>query len=179
MLSYTILEWKTGFGGISALQIPDENSTASIIGVEVIERNYFKYHTGYAIGHPGPVPHQLPTKWQTAKSQDELDLWSKKKSWDEDSMRHFEIDGYGGERVVEVHVSKDHRSFQLVTNRGREGLFGEDREQNGWHVKRAEEGEMIVGLSACFGTLGGWSQSAKAWSHWGLCNLGVLVARGE
>jgi hypothetical protein len=38
---------------------------------------------------------------------------------------------------------------------------------------------VIVGLSACFGNLGGWSESVGMWSHWGLCNVGVLVARGE
>lgn len=124
------------------------------------------------------MPAQLPEAWSIAKEFHDLDLWEKKKTYEE-NMRHFEIDGAGGERVVEVRVTQDRRSFILVTNRGREGAFGEDGEGREWNVKKAEEGEVIVGLTVCFGRLGGWSQSAKMWSHWGMCDLGVVIAKGE
>jgi hypothetical protein len=184
MLSHTILEFVETVDryetltGISALQIPDENSTASIIGMRANHSNQLG-NSGPYFGVPGPVPSQFPTQWQTAKTYDALELSRHFKLWNEDFMHHFEIDGNAGERVVEIHVTRDHRSIKIVTNRGREGVFGELGQSKEWHVKKAEEDEVIVGLSACFGNLGGWSESVGMWSHWGLCNVGVLVARGE
>jgi hypothetical protein len=184
MLSHTMLTWaeplrKYGdLEAISTLQIPDENSKASIIGM-LVTQHHTLGNTGPAIGNPGPVAGQLSSAWQKVQTFLGLDIYKQKKRWDEGSMHHFPIDGKGGERVVEVHVSHDHRSFIIVTDRGREGVFGPAGEGTQWHVKKAEQGEVIVGLTACFGTLGGWSSSAKSWSHFALCHLGVVVARGE
>ena len=95
-------------------------------------------------------------------------------------MRNFEIDGPGGERVVEVRVTMDRRSVKLVTSKGREGVFGEDAvEGKEWDVLKVEEGEVIVGLSVCVGRLGGGSEGAKMWSHFGASDFGIVVAKGE
>lgn len=119
-------------------------------------------------------------KWSQVPDFQTLDLWNQKKDWEEDCMAHFDIDGPGGERVVEVHVTMDRRSVRLVTSQGREGMFGEDNVQGKeWDVIKAGEKEVIVGLSVCFGQLGGWSEGAKMWSHFGACDFGVVVARGE
>lgn len=125
------------------------------------------------------MPAQLATAWQKALKFEDLDLWNKKTQWEEEHMRHLDIDGPGGERVVQVRVSKDRRSFVLVTDRGREGAFGEKSAGKEWEIKKAGDGETIAGLTACFGRLSGWSQSAKMWSHWGLCDLGVIMGKVE
>jgi hypothetical protein len=36
----------------------------------------------------------------------------------------------------------------------------------------------VLGVSACFGRLKGWSASAKSWSHWALSDVGVVVGKG-
>jgi hypothetical protein len=184
MLSHTILEFVTHVNqyhkltGLSTLQIPDENSRATIIGIlanhEIVYGN-----AGPVIGAPGPVYTHAPSEWRIVRICHALYSYVKSNVWDRHYVRHFEIDGKGGERVVEVHVTHDHRSIKVVTNRGREGVFGEQGNGKEWHVKRAEEGEVIVGLSACFGDLGGWNKRVGLWSHWGLSNVGVFVARGE
>lgn len=117
-------------------------------------------------------------KWNQVAEFQDLDLWNNKKRWEEESMRHFEIDGPGGERVVEVRVTMDRKSVKVVTNLGREGVFGEE-EGKEWDVLKAGEGEVIVGLSMCFGRLGGWSEGAKMWSHFGACDFGIVIAKGE
>lgn len=184
LLPHAILTWAHRHSDykvltrISALQIPDEYSKQSVIGMHIM-----KSHTAWVtteIGEHGPVPAQLADEWAQAKEIGDLDLWNKKKPWEEEQLRHFAIDGQNGERVVEVWASRDRKTFKLVTNLGREGIFGEDAvDGKEWDVKRAEEGEVIVGLSVCFGRLGGWSQSAKMWSHWGMSDVGVVVASGE
>jgi hypothetical protein len=184
LLPHAILTWADPapdykfLTGIFALQIPDEYGAQSIIGMHIM-----RSHTNWVtteIGNHGPVPAQMPEEWAQAKEFNDLDLWNKRKSWEEERMRRFEIDGKGGERVVEVGFSKDSRTIRLVTNFRREGVFGEDvGEGTEWDVKRAEDGEQIVGLSVCFGQLGGWSESAKMWSHWGMSDVGVMIARGE
>jgi hypothetical protein len=174
---------------ISALQIPDEHSNKSIIGLVCSRPDTRWQPPGFPrkkdnyeekIGSQGPVPAMLSERWQTVKEWDELDIWNNVKQWKEENMRHFDIDGKGGEIVAEVHVTKDRRSLKLVTNRGREGEFGEKSDGKEWERgKKAEEGELIVGVTACFGRLSGWSQSAKMWSHWGLTDLGVVLTDKE
>jgi hypothetical protein len=75
--------------------------------------------------------------------------------------------------VNEAHVSDDVKALKFITNFGRECYWGEERRQK-WHIKRADEGELILGLSCCFGDLGGWSCSATMFSHWTLSTVGVV-----
>jgi hypothetical protein len=184
MLSHTVLEFVEHvnqyhkFIGLSTLQVSDENSTATIIGM-FANHKIIHGNGGPVIGVSEPRYVYPPSEWWTVRML--YALYSRIKScvWDRHYVRHFEIDGKGGERVVEVHVTDDHRSIKVVTNRGRECVFGEGGDGKEWHVKKAANGEVIVGLSACFGDLGGWSEKMGMWRHWGLCNVGVLVEREE
>lgn len=123
--------------------------------------------------------------WQNVKKTTELDMWKKKSAWEEECMQHFEIDGVGGEVVSEVHTTRDRKRFKVVTDRRRVGKFGDAREvevevEGGggeWDVLRAKEGDVIVGLSACFGQVAGWSKGATMWSHWCLSGLGVVCMK--
>jgi hypothetical protein len=149
---------------ISILQIPDEHGAASIIGLG-------------ETGTKGPVPAQLGEGWRANRPHETFN-WGGKKRWEDGDMAHFEVDAPGGECVVEVHVSQDRSAFRLVTNRRREGVFGDGKGKE-WDVQRAGEGEEIVGLSLCYGRPGGWSDGMKMWSHWGLSDLAVVVANVE
>lgn len=128
------------------------------------------------IGTRGPVPAQMGEK---RESEMGYDLHESLKPWEEGCMRHFDVDGPGGEVVVEVHVTRDRRGFKLVTDRQRVGTFGEWQDGELGDVVKAPPGQIIQGLTACFGNLGGWSEKEKRWSHWGLWDLGVIVTRGE
>ncbi|KAH7092485.1 hypothetical protein FB567DRAFT_588761 [Paraphoma chrysanthemicola] len=177
----------TSLRQICFLQIPDEHGT-SVIGIW--QKTNHKYGSAEHIGAGGPVHAMLGDEWihNGDEKNGKLDLYEKAKYWEKRFMTYFDIDGAAGEVVSEVHVTRDRRCIRLITNRGREGIFGDtisgsnggdnlDPGHREWDVKKAEEGEVIVGLSACFGRLGGWSPTAKRWSHWGLSDLGVLVAR--
>ena len=185
MLAHHVLLWAQTsqaykvLARISTFELSDENGEKSILGLW--HKQNFEHGCAEHIGTGGPVPAQLPEKWSKAKEFADLDLWNALKQWDENYMRHFAIDGPGGEAVVEVHVTANRRGFKLVTNRGREGEFGEAgrKEEEDWEVVKAGEGEVVVGLSMCFGNLGGWSETAKMWSHWGLWDLGVVVAKAD
>ncbi|KAF1846217.1 uncharacterized protein K460DRAFT_386525 [Cucurbitaria berberidis CBS 394.84] len=130
---------------------------------------------GTHVGEIRPVAAQHPD-FHKCTNLSELELSKKSKSFDEANMSKFTIDGPGGEMVTEVHVSDDFGAIKLFTNRNRECYWGEE-DRNDWFVKRAEQGECIVGLSCCFARLGGWSTSAKLHSHWRLSDLGVVTMR--
>lgn len=145
------------------------------------------------IGTFGPVPSQSPEWNESGYCQkrvdengkpisplnpSELDLSSKFQPFDEKHMSHFDINGPGGEEVSEVHVSTDFKAIKLKTNKGRECYWGEGR-RNQWYSRVASEEECIVGLSVCFGRLGGWSWKAKMYSHWKVSELGVVLARRD
>lgn len=174
---------------ISAIQIPDEHSNESIIGLAAFQLDKkwnpsgaprAKHGHEWHVGSKGPVPAMLSKKWAEVETLEALNLWGRVETYAEEYMRHFDIDGAGGEIVAEVHVTKDRRSLRLVTNRGREGQFGEKSEGKEWeNGKVAEEGELIIGVTACFGRLSGWSPTAKMWSHWGMTDLGVVLAKTE
>ncbi|KAI4908463.1 uncharacterized protein J4E92_010862 [Alternaria infectoria] len=80
------------------------------------------------------------------------------------------------EDITEVHVEQQYRALKLVTQSGRVGYFGEP-DMRDWFVRKAVGGERIVGISACFGALGGWSESARMWSHLKLSRVGVVFER--
>jgi len=162
---------------ISTLELADENGKSSILGMFLKKTHRSGTEERIDIGTGGPVPAQLGLKWENARSIKDLDIWNAGKTWDEESMRHFEIDGPGGEVVMEVHVACNRRGFKLVTSKGREGCFGEFDDGDGGEVVRAGDGEMVVGLSVCFGNLGGWSARAGTWSHWGMWDFGVVVSK--
>jgi len=160
---------------IMTFEIADENGKASILGLT--HKTTHAYGGQDTMGNAGPVPAQMGERWKKAKSTNELELWKRgPQTWDENYTKHFDIDGPGGEVVREVHVTSNRRGFKLVTNWGREGLFGETEGVNSWEVRKARKGKVVVGLTACFGHLGGWSEGAQAWSHFGLWDLGVVVA---
>jgi hypothetical protein len=85
--------------------------------------------------------------------------------WSPFNTERFKIDGRGGEVVTVVYVSFDARAIKLQTNRGRECYWGEQEGQE-WMELRAEDGRVIVGLVVCFGKLGGYNWTSKAYSHW-------------
>jgi hypothetical protein len=124
------------------------------------------------VGTGGPVPAQAK-KWHIANTPAELNLSEQFEPWDNDSSVRFDIDGPGGEVVTEVHVSTDGKAIKLRTNRQRECFLGEERRSH-WRIKQAEPGEMIMGLSVCFGSQGGWNWSAKMNSHWAMSGVGAL-----
>jgi len=89
---------------------------------------------------------------------------SESDDWAEEYLVHFDIDGPGGELVTEIHVADQAKAIKLLTNRGREGYFGEV-ERDHWHVKRPEEGEVLVGMVVCFGTRCGLDLETRKYSH--------------
>ncbi|KAH8723762.1 hypothetical protein GQ44DRAFT_740757 [Phaeosphaeriaceae sp. PMI808] len=165
MIPHSFMLWAPTFNEykfltrISMLQVCDESGHIQIIGIQH-EQTRRHGSVGH-IGESGPVPAQMRVDWAEAKSYEEFKIWEKLEPWEEDYMRHFDIDGPGGEVVSEVHVTSDRRGVKFITNLGREGAFA--------------DGKMIAGVSACFGRLEGWSQSAKRWSHWALNDLGVVI----
>lgn len=144
-----------------------------IVGFQI--RKVHAFGVAPHIGTGGPVPAQHP-KWHEVRDPSELNLHNALTPFEEANMRHFVIDGPGGEVVTEVYVSDDMNAIKLRTNRGRECYWGEENKLH-WLSKEAAEGEVIVGLSCCFGRLSGWSWSAKMHSHWKLSNLGVVTMK--
>lgn len=114
--------------------------------------------------------------WLKVQDASELKIHKSLKPFEEADMSHFAIDGPGGEVVTEVHMSNDMNAIKLRTNRERECYWGEGNKTD-WVIKHAAEGEVIVGLSCCFGRLGGWSWSAKKYSHWQLSDVGVVTMK--
>jgi hypothetical protein len=151
-----------------------------IVGINFKQQTSFRTHLIH-IGTGGPVPALLGREWQDAKQSTELDMHKKKVAWEEEYTQHFDVDGQAGEIVTEVHTTRDRKRFKVVTNLGRVGQFGdigEGEEVGGqWEIVKAEEGELIIGLTACFGRVAGWSEGAKMWSHWCLSGLGVLCMK--
>lgn len=136
----------------------------------------WKFGSPRHVGTGGPVPAQF-AEWHDAKSPRELNMFDKAKAWEDAYTVHFMIDGAGGEVVSEVHASEDMKALKLITNKGRESYFGEPDRGDNWRIKRAEPGELITGLSVCFGRLGGWSWGAKMHSHWKVDSFGVVTMR--
>jgi hypothetical protein len=187
MLPYQVLIWAEGASEyqylkrISCFEVVSGKSASSdgvrdmidIVGLWLTKTH--EHGKAPHIGTGGPVPSQHPD-FQSCKNPSELGLHKRFGAFEEANMRHFDIDGPGGEVVNEVHVSSDMKALKLVTNRARECYWGE-RKRETWHVKRANHGELIVGLSCCFGQLGGWSWGAKIYSHWKLSDVGVVTTR--
>ncbi|KAF2027720.1 hypothetical protein EK21DRAFT_71224 [Setomelanomma holmii] len=191
MLPYHTINWAQipsayeNLTQIRFLQVPDEHGL-SILGIH--QKTTSRFGGSEHSGTGGAVPGQIWEEWKGVKAFKELDLWNKVKTWDERFMGVFEIDGPGGEVVSEVWVTRDRRTIKLVSSLGREGVFGDEvggtavdggNGEDGWDVKKAAEGELIVGLGVSFGRVGGWSPGARRWSHWGMSDVGVIVVRVE
>lgn len=150
-------------------------------------------HAAQHIGTFGPVPSQSPEWEDTGYIQNRLDadgkplpplnpsslsLSSHFHSYDEKYMQHFDVDGPAGEEIVQVDVSTDFKAIKLKTNKGRDCYWGEER-RGQWYTRVASDEECIVGLSVCFGRLGGWSWKAKMYSHWKVSEIGIVVCRRD
>ena len=71
-----------------------------------------------------------------------------------ETVKHFDIDGEGGEFPTEVHVTTDVRALKLVTNLGRECQWGEeDIPKSEWCVQKGKEKQPILGLVVVFGAM--------------------------
>lgn len=147
------------------------------------------------VGTFGPVPCQAPewnedgwyasNKWKDEDGKpvkplnpSDLELSTKFQPFDEEHTLHFDVDGPGGEEVTQVHVSTDFKAIKLMTNKGRECYWGEGR-RGQWFSRVASDEECIVGLSVCFGRLGGYSWRSKMYSHWKVSEVGVVLARRD
>lgn len=180
---------EAGFGssGTSSWPIPDLMGFAAFRSGED--------RASQQVGTFGPVPSQSPEwneegwygskKWVNEEGKpvkplnpSDLNLVDTLQPFEEKHTSHFDIDGPGGEEVTEVHVSDDFKAIKLKTNWDRECYWGEG-ERNQWYSKIASEDECIMGLSVCFGRLGGWSWKAKMYSHWKLSDVGVVLARRD
>lgn len=131
--------------------------------------NESRYTKNQLDGDGKPVPPLNPSS---------LSLSSQFSPFDSNFMRHLDIDGPAGEEIIQVDVSEDFKAIKLITNKGRECYWGEER-RGQWHSRVASEEECIVGLSVCFGRLGGWSWKAKMYSHWKVSEIGVVVCRRD
>ncbi|KAH7260395.1 hypothetical protein B0J15DRAFT_547994 [Fusarium solani] len=72
----------------------------------------------------------------------------------EDDLTHLDLDGAGGERVVEIGVPKSEvlNGLMLKTNRERFAIFGQgEPEPENWRIVRVPEGHCIQGIAATFG----------------------------
>ncbi|TIC96872.1 hypothetical protein CH35J_007182 [Colletotrichum higginsianum] len=85
------------------------------------------------------------------------------RSWPEDELVHFEIDGGGGECVSEIGVASafgEPSSLYMRTNRGREVVFARPssaREAASCRrVRMSPPGSSVVGVVLAFGRPGGW-----------------------
>ncbi|KAJ3522394.1 hypothetical protein NM208_g12875 [Fusarium decemcellulare] len=81
------------------------------------------------------------------------------------AMMRLDIDGKGGERIIQVHVLMDHvfRSMRFVTNRGRQLLLGQCRDEDPTYggddvvvthrlPEQAEDGKQSMVLVGIFGS---------------------------
>ncbi|KAL1592714.1 hypothetical protein SLS60_011130 [Paraconiothyrium brasiliense] len=149
-------------------------STRHVAGFEV---GYTSGHQHLLAGSGGPEPVQSLNWQEMTDPRKDLVSWiqnTELKSFDEDSMEHFYMDGPRGEIITEVHASDDMKAIKLFTNKGRDCYFGESGRQQ-WTEYQVEPGHRIVGLVCAFGRLAGWSWGAKMYSHWVLSGLGVLT----
>ncbi|KAI4639723.1 hypothetical protein J4E93_009077 [Alternaria ventricosa] len=138
---------------------------------------------GRSVGSRGPVLCQSP-KW--AHDMTEPLRESLKAAWQDmnktgggphpNQLQNTVTFPLNQEDITEVHVEQQYRALKLVTQSGRVGYFGEP-DMRDWFVRKAVGGEQIVGISACFGALGGWSESARMWSHLKLSRVGVVFER--
>jgi hypothetical protein len=157
-----------------------ESNDRRILGMRPSETNIWGGHGAAQVGSGGPHAFQHE-QWgsgtlQAAELHEELQNRFQWRSFDSKNTTTFSVDGIRGEVITEVHTDHEFKAIRLVTNRGREGYFGAKNRMN-WHVKKAEEGEMILGLSVCFGRLGGWSEARQMWSHWELSDVGVVYCK--
>jgi hypothetical protein len=145
-----------------------------------------------AIGETGPVPCQHPD-WPSGslslkKMRKELcDAHLEKYPHDNprrgdylaDAAKTFTFDLDREEVVTEVHVDYPHyRSIKLVSNLGQEVVFGEEIGDNAYSgVKKADEGEKLLGICAAFGKRDGWTEERKEFSHWGLSQIVVISGK--
>lgn len=154
-------------------------------------RSLGTYRYGHlpCIGNGGPVPSMDIEEWRKGMSRgkeddgkqlnpSDLNLRENFRQWDPRFMQRFDIDGAGGEIVTEVHVSVDYKAIRLVTNLGRHCYWGEERRGH-WLDYVVGEDEAILGLSVCFGRLGGWSWSAKMYSHWKVSEIGLVLGKKD
>lgn len=131
------------------------------------------------IGTCGPVPTQYGIgRWRNALHYPSKEIQADFEDLDPKFVKTMGIDGAGGEVVSKVAVSHDAKSIRLSTNRGRDNVFGyvrETEQEYQWVDYAATKGEVIVGLSVCFGRLSGWSTGVKAFSHWTVREVGVML----
>ena len=184
MVPHETLLWANNFNvlhtltQISALQVngsfietsSENQPMLDIIGIRAY--NGGPHFMPPHIGTYTPVP-ALRTNWNECQRLPSVMELRDFTDFNEANMSHFDIDGPGGEIVTEVHFSPTFSGLKLVTNRGRECCWA-NHGAHDWVVKKAAHGKVIVGISGCFGNLSGWSQGAKAYSHWKLSDVGII-----
>lgn len=153
-----------------------------ILGMRLVD-SHKHGNPGY-VGSAGPVP-AMVAEWRDPDEPEMPRLQpsslNMQKTFGPFCSSHttsFEIDGFGGEIITEVHVSYDCRAIMLVTNFEQECSWGEEGKED-WHVETAQEGEVICGLVLGFGALGGWSRRAMMWSHWRVSTFGVVYMKDD
>ncbi|KAF1944979.1 hypothetical protein EJ02DRAFT_420029 [Clathrospora elynae] len=154
-------------------------NTPEIVGLRPGAHNQYGGR-GPHVGEGGPVPSQHKD-WASGSKPLRQVCQENRKAFPGSAFHAlstvcFSVDGKAGEVITEVHVDEDYRAIKLVTNKEREGYFGQKGRTN-WHVKVAEEGEVLMGLATCFGSLGGWSEERRMWSHWKLSRVGVVSCK--
>ncbi|KAG9194263.1 hypothetical protein G6011_04298 [Alternaria panax] len=168
-------------------------SGSEIVGISPGPHNVYGGR-GRGVGYEGPVPAQHPRWTLGMKPLREAltEMWKELYknnvrqfgqpqnqqngtfgSYDHKDIAVFPLDS---ESITEVHVEHQYRALKFVTQSGRVGCFGVPGCKD-WWVRKAVKGERFVGISTCFGSLGGWSQTAMMWSHWKLSRVGVVFER--
>jgi hypothetical protein len=160
------------------------NTGLDIVGIQPAPHNQFGGR-GEGVGQKGPVICQHPewTKGSMSYPLDESlramwkDLYKQNAHPFGTSEQHNTVTfPLNNESITEVHVEQRYRALKLVTQSGRVGYFGEPNMRD-WFVRKAVDRERFVGISTSFGALGGWSESARMWSHFKLSRVGVLFER--
>ncbi|KAI4952670.1 hypothetical protein J4E91_003142 [Alternaria rosae] len=170
-------------GNDTSLPLYQLHTGIDIVGINPAPHNQFGGR-GRGVGHRGsvlcqsprwahemtwPLRESLKAAWEDIQKQKSRPLGSS----DQHNTVIFPLNQ---ESITEVHVEQQYRALKLVTQTGRVGYFGEP-DMRDWFVRKAVGGERIVGISACFGALGGWSESARMWSHLKLSRVGVVFER--
>lgn len=168
-------------------------SGPDIVGIRPAPHNRYGGR-GRGVGCEGPVPAQHP-RWTLGMKPLQETILAMWRELHENNIRRwgqhqnqetgaFESPDHkdtivfplNDESITEVHVEQQYRAFKLVTQSGRVGYFGVPGCKD-WWVRKVVKGERFVGIGTCFGSLGGWSETAMIWSHWKLSRVGVVFER--
>lgn len=121
----------------------------------------------------------LQYTWERSTDPDHQDRFTERFGHDFERLKHFPLDGPGGERIIAVAFhsagrlgGSDFAGFRLRTNRGRQVVFG-TLPVEGWDELTAPHGQALAGVFGHYHKLDGNSERYKCQA------IGVFTTRAS